>query len=84
LKNTRTKNKIYENEANIRNIQKRFMNKLLNTKVGRIVDAIGKWKGLPERINKKKYKKYNQFERGLHDFFTTTMKRSYVAIKNEL
>ena len=52
MKNTKLRNKLFEHEANVRHIQKQFMNKLLNTKVGRIVDALKKWKSLPKRFNK--------------------------------
>jgi hypothetical protein len=31
----------------------------------------------------KKYLKATKFERGLNEFFASTMKRSYVALKNE-
>lgn len=52
MKNTKLRNKLFEHEASIRSIQKQFMNKLLNTKVGRLVDALRKWKSLPTRFDK--------------------------------
>lgn len=49
MKNTKTKNRIFEHESNIRSIQKRFMNKLLATKAGRVLEAMRKFRGLPEK-----------------------------------
>ena len=50
-----------------------------------VVVAFKKIQSLPERRKDPKgYDQFLKFERGLHDFFNSTMKRSYVAIKNEL
>jgi hypothetical protein len=46
--------------------------------------AFKKFQSLPERKKDPKgYDKLLKFERGLNDFFASTMKRSYVALKNE-
>jgi len=84
LKNTKKKNQVFDHQAKIREVQRHILNKILSTKTGKILDAFKKWKGIPEKKNMKKYMKATQFERGLSDFFTSTMKRSYVAIKTEL
>ena len=50
-----------------------------------VVIAFKKFQSLPEKKKDPKgYDNFLKFERGLQDFFTATMKRSYVAIKNEL
>ena len=50
-----------------------------------VVIAFKKIQSLPERKkNAGIYDQFLKFERGLHDFYTSTLKRSYVAIKNEL
>ena len=50
-----------------------------------VVVACKKIINLPERKKDPKgYDNFLKFERGLHDFFSSTMKRSYVAVKNEL
>lgn len=61
LKNTKVKNKMFEEESKIRDIQKKFLSKLLLTKTGRIVDALRKWKGIPEKKNLAKYLKATKF-----------------------
>lgn len=60
------------------------MNKLLATKAGRMLDAMKKWKGLPNRVDRAKYVLWNKFEKGLKDYLEKTCRRSYVALKNEL
>jgi len=54
------------------------------SKAGMVVIAFKKFQSLPEkRKDPKGYDNFLKFERGLQDFFATTMKRSYVAIKSE-
>ena len=61
------------------------MKRLLLSKAGLVVVAFKKIQSLPERRKDPKgYDQFIKFERGLQDFFSSTMKRSYVAIKNEL
>ena len=48
-----------------------------------VVIAFKKFQSLPEKKKDPKgYDNFLKFERGLQDFFTATMKRSYTAIKN--
>ena len=82
MRNTKTKNRLYAHEANIRDIKKRFLNKLLSTTAGSVIDSIKKIKSLPDRKKSGKYKLWNKFERGLQEVFNSTMKRSYLAVKN--
>ena len=50
-----------------------------------VVVAMKKIQSLPERRKDPRgYDQFLKFERGLHEFFNSTMKRSYVAIRNEL
>ena len=66
-------------------IQRHFLKRLLMSKAGMVVIAFKKIQGLPEKKkNPKQYDTFLKFERGLHDFFTSTIKRSYKPIKNEL
>ncbi len=51
LKNTKLKNKEFENDSKIREIRTKFLNRLLMTKTGSIMDAFRKWKGIPNRKN---------------------------------
>ena len=83
MRNTKTKNRIYANEANIRDIKKKFLNKLLSTTAGGVIDAIKKMKALPDKTKKGKFKIWSKFEKGLMDYRNNTMKRTYKAIKNE-
>lgn len=55
---------------------------MLSTKCGRIVEALRKMKGLPEKKNKEKYARYNRFEKGLNEFAASTIRRCFVPIKN--
>ncbi len=82
LQNTRLKNREYEQEIKIKEIRTRFLNRLLMTKTGGILEAFKKWKSIPNRKNMEKYNKLTRFERGLNEYFASTMKRSYVALKN--
>ena len=64
-------------------IQRSFLKRLLLSKAGLVVVAFKKIQSLPEkRKDPKGYDQFLKFERGLHDFFTSTMKRSYTAVKN--
>ena len=66
-------------------IHRHFLKRLLTSKSGMVVIAFKKIQSLPERKkNAGIYDQFLKFERGLHDFYTSTLKRSYVAIKNEL
>ena len=66
-------------------IQRNFLKRLLLSKAGLVVIAFKKIQGLPERKkNVGIYDQFLKFERGLQDFYTSTMKRSYIAVKNEL
>ena len=47
LRKTKLKNKMFEEKTKIREIQKKFISKLMMTKTGRIVEAFRKWKGIP-------------------------------------
>ena len=61
MRNTKTKNRIYANEANIRDIKKKFLNKLLSTTAGGVIDAIKKMKALPDKTKKGKFKIWSKF-----------------------
>ena len=66
-------------------IQRHFLKRLLLSKAGLVVVAFKKLESLPERKKDPKgYDQFLKFERGLHEFFNSTMKRSYTAIKSEL
>jgi hypothetical protein len=65
-------------------IQRNFLKRLLLSKAGLVMIAFKKFQSLPERRKDPKgYDKLIKFERGLNEFFASTMKRSYVALKNE-
>ena len=75
----------FRENRKIVDIQRAFLKKLLLSKAGLVVVACKKIISLPERKKDAKgYDQFLKFERGLHDFWSNTMKRSYVAIKNEL
>ena len=75
----------FRENRKIVDIQRAFLKKLLLSKAGMVVVACKKIISLPERKKDPKgYDQFLKFERGLHDFWSSTMKRSYVAIKNEL
>ncbi len=64
-------------------IQRNFLKRLLMSKAGLVMIGFKKFQSLPERKKDPKgYDKLLKFERGLNEFFTSTMKRSYVAVKN--
>ena len=64
-------------------IQRSFLKRLLLSKAGLVVVAMKKIQSLPEkRKDPKGYDQFLKFERGLQDFFNSTMKRSYTPIKN--
>ena len=66
-------------------IQRNFLKRLLLSKAGLVVTAFKLMQKLPEKKkDPESYQKFMKFERGLQEFFTATMKRSYVAVKNEL
>ena len=66
-------------------IQRHFLKRLLLSKAGLVVIAFKKIQSLPEKKkDPKEYAVFLKFERGLHDFFQSTLKRSYNPIKNEL
>ena len=66
-------------------IQRHFLKRLLLSKAGLVMIAFKKIESLPERKkNVGIYDQFLKFERGLQDFYTSTAKRSYIAIKNEL
>ena len=66
-------------------IQRNFLKRLLISKAGLVMIAFKKFQSLPERKKDPKgFDKLLKFERGLNEFFVSTMKKSYVAIKNEL
>ena len=66
-------------------IQRNFLKRLLMSKAGLVMIGFKKFQSLPERKKDPKgYDKLLKFERGLNEFFISTMKRSYVAVKNEL
>jgi hypothetical protein len=51
LKNTKIKNKEFNDSAKIREIQRKILNKIMLTKAGRVWDALKRWKGIPEKKN---------------------------------
>ena len=66
-------------------IQRSFLKRLLLSKAGLVVVAFKKVQSLPERKKDMKgYESFIRFERGLQEFWASTMKRSYIAVKNEL
>ena len=73
----------FRENRKIIDIQRTFLKKLLLSKAGMVVVACKKIISLPERKKDPKgYDQFLKFERGLHDFWTSTMKRSYIPIKN--
>ena len=65
-------------------IQRNFLKRLLLSKAGLVMISFKKFQSLPERKKDPKgYDKLLKFERGLNEYFASTMKRSYVALKNE-
>ena len=86
-KNTIVREVIHKFRLNrkIVDIQRNFLKRLLLSKAGLVVIAFKKVQSLPERKKDPKgYDQFLKFERGIHDFFTSSMKRSYIAIRNEL
>ena len=56
----------------------------MSTKAGGLMEAIRKWKNLPDIKKKGKYAVFGQFEKGINEFRNNTMRRAYVPVKNEL
>ena len=65
----------------IREIQERFLRKLLQSKAGKVLTAFNKLKDLPDRGNDEKRIRANKFEKGLSTFVDRTMRRPLNAFK---
>ena len=75
----------FRTNRKIVDIQRNFLKKLLLSKAGLVVVAFKKIQSLPERKKDAKgYDNFMRFEKGLQEFWSNTMKRAYVPIKNEL
>ena len=72
-----------DKEARIKAIQTNFMNRLMKSKIGKVVEAFKAWRGLPERKDNAAFLKASKFEKGLADFVERTVKRALGAFKNE-
>jgi hypothetical protein len=72
-----------DKEARIKAIQTNFMNRLMKSKIGKVVEAFKTWKGLPERKDNAAFLKASKFEKGLANFVERTVKRALGAFKNE-
>jgi hypothetical protein len=70
-------------EERIKQIQKNFLNRMMMTKVGRVLEAFRKMKDLPERKDNTAFLKASKFEKGLASFATRTLKRAIGAFRNE-
>jgi len=64
------RNKQYqENEKRkIQEIQTNFLQRMMRTKTGKVVEGFMKWKEMPERKNTEAYKKASRFKDGLSKF----------------
>ena len=75
----------FRSNRKIVDIQRNFLKKLLLSKAGLVVVAFKKIQSLPERKKDAKgYDNFMRFEKGLQEFWSNTMKRAYVPVKNEL
>ena len=73
----------FKQNRKITDIQRNFLKRLLMSKAGLVVVAFRKMQALPERKDGELYAKANKFEKGLNNFVTRTMKRSWAAFRNE-
>jgi hypothetical protein len=58
----------------ITKVQKRFIERLLQTKSGKVIGAFGSWKTIPYNQKMGKYKKYQKFYFGLENFYKNRLK----------
>ena len=68
----------------IKEIQRRFLTKLLMSKAGRVAEGFKKMKELPEIVDLEKRRKAMRFEKGLSSFLDKTLRVSFNAYRSEL
>lgn len=68
----------------IKEIQKRFFNKLLISKAGRVAEAFRTIKGLPEIVDQEKRRKALRFKKELSSFINRILRKSFNAYRTEL
>ena len=66
----------------VKEIQKRFLAKLLMSKAGRVAEAFRIIKNLPGLVDMERRRRASKFEKGLSSFLERTIRRSYNAYKN--
>ena len=73
------------NELNrIKEIQKRFLTRLLMSKAGRVAEAWRLIKNLPEKIDAEARKRAARFEKGLSTFAEKTLRKSFNEFRRDL
>lgn len=72
-----------DEEKRVKEIQKRFLTRLLMSKAGRVADAYKQIKNLPELVDTENRKRASRFEKGLSDFVDRTLRKSFGQFKHD-
>lgn len=66
--------KKFHQNSKIQKVQKKFIEKLLQTKGGKAIQAFKSWKSIPYSTSKGKYKNYQKFYFKLENFYKDRLK----------
>ena len=72
-----------DEDKRVKDIQKRFLTRLLMSKAGRVAEAFRLMKTIPEPIDLERRKRASKFEKGLSGYFERTVRKTFNAYKEE-